>query len=346
MADAESEEPPALPEAAIAQDEPAATPAPAAATAAAAPAAEAAGKSEKERMADAALARLQVLVPGISDTDILQELSNLADVEALEALVRRGKPPKWQQRKLSGGYGNNNNNDVTKTEASFQSALSKAKNFGTVGTGSLAVGGAGQGGGLGLNRPGFGPKVQHFGGPVGGSASVGVELSVTEDIKKAWQDVQEDGPAADWVLCTYSANSKNLELKATGKGLSGLKAELGEELAWAGLRCFGVDKRGGLECRRPKYINLQYKPEMASSIKKARMGSHKSAVKAALTGTHLDVVVESMADLEEKNLIQKLQAATGAHKPNGYEFDEGVFMEADFYGLGIGASCKGETARN
>eukprot|EP00929_Paragymnodinium_shiwhaense_P004256 TRINITY_DN10504_c0_g2_i1.p1 TRINITY_DN10504_c0_g2~~TRINITY_DN10504_c0_g2_i1.p1 ORF type:complete len:338 (-),score=85.67 TRINITY_DN10504_c0_g2_i1:76-1089(-) len=337
MADAEKEEPSPTPEPKTTQDEPAKAPAPAPAAAEV--------KSEKERMADLALARLQVLVPTVSDIDILKELSNLPDVEALEALVRRGKPPKWQQKRLSGGYGGNQA-EFTKTEASKESALSKAKNFGTVGTGSLAVGGAGQGGGLGLNRPGFGPRIQHFGGPVGGSASVGAELLVAEDIKKAWQEVQEDGPAADWVLCTYSANSKNLELKETGKGLSGLKAALGDELAWAGLRCFGVDKRGGLECRRPKYMNLQYKPETASSIKKARMGSHKSAVKAALIGTHLDVVVESMADLEEKNLIQKLQAATGAHKPNGYEFDEGVFMEADFYGLGIGANCKGETARN
>ena len=26
-----------------------------------------------------------------------------------------------------------------------------------------------------------------------------------------------------------------------------------------------------------------------------------------------------------------------------YEFEDGVFMEADFYGLGIGANCEGES---
>lgn len=303
--------------------------------------------SEEQSLADVALQRLKLLLPGVKDTEVLKDLAELADADALEALVRRGRPPKWQKKPSIAGYaalvGDN------KAEASKSEALSKAKNFGTVGGSSLAVGGAGQGGGLGLNRPGFGPKVQHFGGPVGGSGSLNAELQVAEEINKKWQEIQEDNQGKDtpdWVLCTYSANSKQLELKTSGKGLSGLKAELGDELAWAGFRCVGVDKRGGLECRRNKYINVQYKPEVASSIKKARMGSHKSAVKQALIGTHLDIAVETMADLDEQNLMQKLQAATGAHKPNGYEFDEGVFMEADFYGLGIGANCKGETSRN
>lgn len=307
------------------------------------PAAEApATTTSAESPAEAALSKLKALLPSVKDQEVLKELADLADADALEALVRRGRPPKWKA--AVGGYGAPSSNGCKK-EASQEEAKSKTKSFGTVGSSSLAVGGAGQGGGLGLNRPGFGPKVHHFGGPVGGTASVSAELQVSDDIRLQWKDVQEEGEM-DWVLCKYASNSKTLELSKTGKGLSGLKAELGDELAWAGFRCVGVDKRGGLECRRAKYITVQYKPENASSIKKARMGSHKSAVKAAILGTHLDITVESLADLDEKNLIQKLQAATGAHKPNGYEFDEGVFMEADFYGLGIGTNCKGETARN
>ena len=46
-------------------------------------------------------------------------------------------------------------------------------------------------------------------------------------------------------------------------------------------------------------------------------------MKTAITGTHMDIACETVADLDEQNLIKKLQAATGAHKPNGYEFDQG-----------------------
>merc|ERR1712048_709856 len=77
---------------------------------------------------------------------------------------------------------------------------------------------------------------------------------------------------------------------------------------------------------------------------KAKMGSHKGAMKCSLDGAHLDILCETLLDFDEKGLIKKMQAATGAHKPNGYEFEHGVFIEDDYYGLGIGKDCKGETA--
>mmetsp|Transcript_20922 Transcript_20922/g.59444 ORF Transcript_20922/g.59444 Transcript_20922/m.59444 type:complete len:160 (+) Transcript_20922:235-714(+) len=150
-----------------------------------------------------------------------------------------------------------------------------------------------------------------------------------------------------WVYCEYSADGKSLELTDSGAGgLPELKQRLGSSIAWAGFRCVAVDRRGGLECKRPKFVFVQYKPEAASAIKKARASSHKGDVKEVLSGAHIDVTVESLKDLDEQGLIVKLQAATGAHKPNGYEFEDGVFLEADYYGLGIGKDCKGETAKN
>ena len=37
-------------------------------------------------------------------------------------------------------------------------------------------------------------------------------------------------------------------------------------------------------------------------------------------------------DLDPVLLAAKLQSATGAHKPNGYEFDAGTVTDANFYG--------------
>lgn len=232
---------------------------------------------------------------------------------------------------------------IAKAFASKEAAAAKAMNYGTVDSRSLAVGGAGAGGGLGLNRPGFGPKVQHFAGARGSLGGI----SISPVVQEAWAAVLDDKNPSAWVLLNYTPDGKSIELKAAGEGgLKSFKAELGDELAWGGFRCYGVDRRGGLECKRPKFVFVQYKPEAVSMVKKAKMGAHKGDVKAVLTGAHLDINVESMEDLEEQNLITKLQAATGAHKPNGYEFEEGVFVEADFYELGIGKECKGETSSN
>ena len=76
-------------------------------------------------------------------------------------------------------------------------------------------------------------------------------------------------------------------------------------------------------------------------MKKAKMGTHKGAVKEAFHSAHMDLMVTNKAeDLVEADLCAKLTAATGAHKPNGYEFEKDVFVEWDYYGLGIGKDCK------
>lgn len=232
---------------------------------------------------------------------------------------------------------------IAKALASKEAAAAKGMNLGTVDSKSLAVGGAGAGGGLGLNRPGFGPKVKHFAGAPAGGQSFPIGTAV----KDAWASVLDDKDPVAWVVCSYAPDGKSLDLKSKGEGgLQSFKAELGEELAWGGFRCYGVDRRGGLECKRPKFVFVQYKPEAVSMLKKAKQSSHKGDVKSVLTGAHLDVIVETLDDLDEQALITKLQAATGAHKPNGYEFEDGTFVEADYYGLGIGQDCKGETSSN
>lgn len=55
----------------------------------------------------------------------------------------------------------------------------------------------------------------------------------------------------------------------------------------------------------------------------------------------MDQLVESvLEDLVPADLVTSLQAATGAHKPNGYEFEVGEFVSADFYNRGIGKDTK------
>jgi len=257
-----------------------------------------------------------------------KRLSDAGDVERISRLGSLTTPVASEQ--------------MMKAFQSQEAAASKAKNLGTVDSKSLAVGGAGAGGGLGLNRPGFGPKVTHFAG--GGK---GKTINISPDVPSAWAQVMDDKDPIGWVFCEYSSDGKTLEMTSKGEGgLKVFKEQLGETIAWGGFRCYGVDKRGGLECKRPKLVFVQYKPEAASHIKKAKQGSHKGDVKEALAGAHLDVIVEGLGDLDEEALIMKLQSAAGAHKPNGYEFEEGNFVEADFYALGIGKDCKGETCKN
>ena len=250
-------------------------------------------------------------------------------------------------------------------------AEGKSKKLGLVA--NTMSSGSGAGGGFGLNAPGAGPKVTHFAGGGGGRKT----LDVPPDIATAWNKVLDDEQPETFLLATYSANGKALEMKCVGTGgLADFKSNLEDAaVMWGGFKCLGVDNRGSVVCKRPKFIFVQraagrctatstratsrtrafdarertatrnhprrYMPPGASVMKKAKMGTHKGAVKEALHSAHLDLTVEDKAeDLVEAELCKKLQAATGAHKPNGYEFEKDVFVADDFYGLGIGKDCK------
>ena len=192
--------------------------------------------------------------------------------------------------------------------------------------------GAGAGGGLSLNAPGAAPKVRHF--AAGGGKKSGP--AVDPEVEATWKLIMSEESEVDWMIATYDATGKAVALSQKGEGMS-LKnfcAALHETegCAWGGFRCNGVDNRGALVCKRPKFVFVQYMPPTAPPMRRAKMGSHKGALKAALDGAHMDVLVENIEeDLEKNSLCSKLQAATGAHKPNGYEFDKDEITDADYY---------------
>lgn len=229
---------------------------------------------------------------------------------------------------------------IDKANESKAEAEAKSKHLGTVDThGGF---GAGAGGGFGLNAPGHGPPPQSFAGKADGKKAI----EISSDVVDAWKRIHDDAQPDGWLVMEYSADGKHLELKASGPGgLKDFKEQLvPDAVAWGGFRCYGVDKRGDVVAKRAKFVFVNWMPEGVSQVKKAKCGPHKGDVKQVLEGAHLDLMIETTDELMETDLINRLQAATGAHKPNGYEFEEGVFIEADYYGLGVGSDCKGETA--
>lgn len=226
---------------------------------------------------------------------------------------------------------------MDKAAASQSKSAAQSAGLGLVG--NTMSSGSGAGGGFGLNAPGAGPKVKHFASGGGGRKTVAVDDAVAT----AWSKVLDDDQSDGFVIASYAPGNKSLVLKETGAfGLDAFRKALGDgsQCLWGGFKCLGVDNRGSVVCKRPKFVFVQYMPSGASVMQRAKMGTHKGAVKDALKGAHLDVTAETVEDLDEADLCKRLQAATGAHKPNGYEFETDVFVASDFYGLGIGKDCK------
>lgn len=191
---------------------------------------------------------------------------------------------------------------------------------------SGGITGAGAGGGLGLNAPGAGPKVNHM----SGSGGMVKGLTISDELQVVWNKVTNEADPTTWVVCEYDSAGKVIEVKASGTGgLSEFKAQLGDALAWGGFKCIAVDNRENTISKRSKYVFVQYMPAAGPAMRKAKMGSHKGSIKTVCTGAHLDIMVDTVEDITEDDLVKRLQAATGAHKPNGYEFEPGVVTNAD-----------------
>lgn len=141
-------------------------------------------------------------------------------------------------------------------------------------------------------------------------------------VGNAWRRLTDDSNDISWIAAGYpEGNTSELVFKAEGSGgmpefISNLPAA---DVVWGAFKVVGVDNRGNTISRRPKYIFVKYLPGEVPTMKRARAGGHKGAIKQIIDA-HIDVEIESASELTEEVIIQKLRAAGGAHQPTGYEF--------------------------
>ena len=63
-----------------------------------------------------------------------------------------------------------------------------------------------------------------------------------------------------------------------------------DEIIWGAFKVVGVDNRGNTISRRPKFLSVKYLPSAAPTMKRARAGGHKGAIKQIMDA-HIDVEV-------------------------------------------------------
>ena len=62
------------------------------------------------------------------------------------------------------------------------------------------------------------------------------------------------------------------------------------DIVWGAFKVVGVDDRGNTVSRRPKFIFVKYLPSTVPTMKRARAGGHKGAIKQVLDA-HIDIEV-------------------------------------------------------
>jgi hypothetical protein len=65
---------------------------------------------------------------------------------------------------------------------------------------------------------------------------------------------------------------------------------LPDDVIWGAFKVVGVDDRGNTISRRPKFIFVKFLPQTVPTMKRARAGGHKGAIKQVIDA-HIDVEV-------------------------------------------------------
>ena len=156
-------------------------------------------------------------------------------------------------------------------------------------------------------------------------------FSLDSSVQAAWLRLTSSSDATvNWIACGY--NEKGTELIFREEGAGGMHELLekmpDDQITWGAFLVTGVDDRGNTVSRRPKYIFVKMSPECVPTMKRARSGGHKGAIKQVMDA-HIDMEIETKAELTEDVIIAKLRASGGAHAPNGYEFSPGNIHKVD-----------------
>ena len=145
-----------------------------------------------------------------------------------------------------------------------------------------------------------------------------LDFQSDSSIAETWENIRRDGDI-NWLLVGYDDNdAKQIKLVGSGSGgFSELKSHLDDNAVLYGVfKVIGVDQ----DSRRTKLVFVTWIGSGLSPLKRARTSTHKSAFTQYFNGFHVEVYASTQDDLTEEDIISRLNASTGAHKPKSYEF--------------------------
>jgi hypothetical protein len=133
------------------------------------------------------------------------------------------------------------------------------------------------------------------------------------EIREAYDDVRNDGSDTNWLLITFEEGSNNKKWALVGKGSGGLeelKSKITPEfLGFGYLRVVSGDELS----KRPKFVFIKYLSKGLKMTVKAQLNVTRGDVEKVLSQINVAVEAETLDELTEDDILQKVQKAGGAH---------------------------------
>ncbi|GAB5353308.1 hypothetical protein AAMO2058_000026000 [Amorphochlora amoebiformis] len=154
-----------------------------------------------------------------------------------------------------------------------------------------------------------------------------MSVSTAEAFTKA---TNKDSKAGSWVL--VSLEKKKLSLVGEGEGIEGLvKSFDAKRVMWACLNVHGVDVRANVESVRTKLVQINWTGKEVPAMKRMDSLAGKEKVSKVFKGCALSIDAECPEDITPEDIVKRLCAAGGAHKPTFYAFGDGKKVDLGFY---------------
>mmetsp|Transcript_13097 Transcript_13097/g.15530 ORF Transcript_13097/g.15530 Transcript_13097/m.15530 type:complete len:160 (+) Transcript_13097:138-617(+) len=142
---------------------------------------------------------------------------------------------------------------------------------------------------------------------------------------------EKDEKSGKWMILSLNKKKKAV-VDATGDGLESLRKAFDEgKCSWALFRVHGVDVQENVTSIRPKLVQINWVGEKVSAFAKMGALEGKQKVSKIFKGIACSFDANGSDDVSADEIVKKLCASGGAHKPVYYDFGCDEKIQLEFY---------------
>lgn len=136
-----------------------------------------------------------------------------------------------------------------------------------------------------------------------------------EEIAEAYEDVRNDATPTTWALLAYESNT--IVLAGTGTDIDEFKSKFNEDERLFGFLRMTTGEEPNFKSKRAKFVLITWIGANVGALKRAKVSTDKTFVKAVLQNFALEIQTSDLAELEEDHIKGLLLKAGGANYGTG-----------------------------
>jgi hypothetical protein len=137
-----------------------------------------------------------------------------------------------------------------------------------------------------------------------------------EDIAEAYEDVRNDASPTNWALLGYDENN-TIVLSGTGDDFDEFRGRFNDDERLFGFLRVTTGEEPNFKSKRAKFVLITWIGANVSALKRAKVSTDKTLVKAVLQNFALEIQTSDLHELDEEHIKGLVVKAGGANYGTG-----------------------------